>query len=390
MGRDLAGAFRIVGWIVVALGVLTGSLATWSAISNDLSLGLDGVLVPLIMIGFGAGTLYGAKVMASGKGPEFEVFGSLMFKGFGVLIVLIGIATTFNNPAGLIVIVFGAIFIGAGHLMKTLFATPEGKKRVLIPDVSHASRDADGRRVQHTSGNVIYVDEDADDAEVDEAVQDWRAERLAAREDWANKRIEGESSRSFWWRKFGPVLTGFVSIPLLIFAWFDGDWIIWLVGGIFGIVTIGGTYELIRDHLRLKAFGKSYLELDNSPGIIGETLSGKIETGIPIAKHPAAAFRLTLDCDLRWEETTGSGEDRETHRRSRRLWRDKKTARIERGPGVRHVSVPFSFRLPDDAKPTSLGSVNTGIRWTLRVEAEMKGIDFDERFVLPVVTRDMV
>lgn len=390
MGKEIAGSIRLVGWIVTVLGLVIGGLATASSVANDIPLGVDGILIPLLIIGIGAAILYGARILASGKGPELPVVGGWVFMGFGAMIVVIGIVTTFSDPAGLIAIIFGAIFGGAGYMMRKLFATPEGKKRVIIPDISHTSRNVDGMRMQHTSGHVIYVDEDADEAQVEGAVRGWRAEQLAARKDWAEKRIEGDTSRSLGWRKYGPMLTAAVSVPMLILAWFDGDPIIWAVGGIFGIVTIGGVYELIRDHRRLKAFGKSYLALDSSPGIIGETLSGRIETGIPIKRRPRAGFRLTLDCELRWEGTSGTGETRETIHRSRRLWRDKQAARIDMGRGVTEVSIPFSFRLPADAWPTSLGSINDGIRWTLRAEAALKGIDYDERFTIPVVTRDMV
>jgi len=341
MGKEIAGSIKIVGWIIVGLGVLIGGLAFASSLANDLPLGLDGVLVPLIIILIGGGFLLGAKYMATGAGPEMPVLGSWIFKGFGIAVMLLGLFSSFDDPAALFAIPFGAVFFGAGHLMKKLFATPEGKKQVLIPDTNHSSRNEFGQRTQHTSAFVIHVDEDASEEEIDAAVREWREERLENRTDWATNRIEGETSRTFWWRKFGPALTALVSIPLLIFAWFDGDPIIWAVGGIFGIVTFGGVYELLRDQRRWKRYGKSYVELDALPGIIGETLKGRIETEIPIGDRPSVAFRLTLNSELRWEETRGSGDDRD-------------------------------------------------VRWILRAKAEMKGLDFDERFIIPIVTQDMM
>ena len=99
----------------------------------------------------------------------------------------------------------------------------------------------------------------------------------------------------------------------------------------------------------------------------------------------SATCRLVLDCDLRWEETSGTGSEARKTLRSRRLWRDKQTARPEHDATTTKTSIPFSFDLPEDAKPSSLGSVNDGIRWLLEVTAELDGLDYVEQFRVPVV-----
>ena len=97
---------------------------------------------------------------------KFVRYGAWAFYGFGAFVVLMGVITVLDDPAGFIAILFGLIFIGAGWAMGRLFQTPAGKRRVAASADSFSARRHDGRVSAHTSVVTIDVDEDASEAEV--------------------------------------------------------------------------------------------------------------------------------------------------------------------------------------------------------------------------------
>ena len=268
---EIATALRWAGWGIVGFSALT-LLVIILNIATGGAPDYGALIVPVLLATIGALVLIGARRVEDGSGPDAITLGSWAFKGFGILCIGIGVVMTFEDPMALLMLPFGAAFFGAGVLAKNIFGVPEGQKRIIIPDTAHRSHNEDGMAVQHRSGHIIHVDEDATEAEIEDSIRDWRRERLTDRKDWAAGRIEGESSRNFGWQKYAPMVTGVVALLMGTLAYFDGDLILWLIVSAFGAATVLATFHLFRDRQRLKAFGKSHLILDTQPAVIGQRL----------------------------------------------------------------------------------------------------------------------
>lgn len=383
MPIELAKPFRLIGWGLLGVAALTLGVLILIIVTGEGTYEPGAFIIPA---GFGAagyGFRYAAARIDGKDGPEAVVIGSWVFKTVGILCMIGGLLLAFTDPGGLALIPFGAVFFGAGHMMKKLFATPEGKKRVLIPQHAVSYRTDRGTQARQSSSAVIYVDEDADDAEIEAAKAAWQAERVSQREDWASGRILEEGARTGHWRKWGAALWSIVFLAFLVAAILVGEFALWLCVAGSAFFAGGFSYVAIREHLHARKFSESRF-VTQLPARLGTRLEGEIETGVALRQNPRTGFTLTLECEHRWEESHGHGEDRETRPRSKTLWKDKKHERGAMRAGTPGLILPVSFDLPQDGQPSSLGIINEGIHWRLTASAEMEGLDYSARFIVPV------
>lgn len=205
-------------------------------------------------------------------------------------------------------------------------------------------------------------------------------EPWAWREDWQSGRIKGSSvasSKVLWlfaliWNAFTwPVAWLFLTqksgepgIQLILF--FPA------VGVVILILAVRGT-------LQARKYGTSMLVLKTTPGAIGRTIEGDIETRI--TNPPPGGFDVRLRCVRR--TTTGRGKHRRTDRRT--LWMDHVTVPapdLSRGPtGVR---VPVAFAIPRDLPASYDHDPDDRIEWDLVVNAATEGVDYSDVFEVPV------
>jgi hypothetical protein len=132
--------------------------------------------------------------------------------------------------------------------------------------------------------------------------------------------------------------------------------------------------------LRFWRFGVSWLDLETETAMLGGPLRARIG-----ARHmpEESSVLLTLTCVNR--VVTGSGRDRSTWEKV--VWQEERTvAREGLEPGPDGEVVPVSFRLPADAPPTRSDNPNDRILWLLEARARLAGVDYDEKFEIPVVT----
>lgn len=313
--------------------------------------------------------------------------GSWAFKLFGAAVVVMGVVTTFNDPAGLFVILFGLAFVGAGWLTKKLFSPSEGKRFVAVQSNAFTTVRRDGTTAARRSAVLIEVDEDASDDEVSAARTDWAESRFADRPDWVSGRIEAEGQRRRGMFRLAAILWSAFAAAGIAAALIWGD-IAWFVAAGATIVATMLSFAAIRDHLRYRKFGATTFVMRPGSARIGGALAGRVETSMSYDRQPSGGFSLTLLCERRWEERTSaaSGQPTRTVRRTETIWRAAAQAKPEAaGQGL---AARVAFDLPDGAPPSTLGDANEGVFWELRVAAEAPGMDYGAQFLVPVLAPD--
>jgi len=122
-------------------------------------------------------------------------------------------------------------------------------------------------------------------------------------------------------------------------------------------------------------FGVARLSLQPFPGRTGEPVSGHIDIRLPWSSTLRAS--LAMSCMHAWTERSGSRS------RSRRAvkWQDQ--AVVSLAPARQGSRVNFSFT-PPAGLPASGAAGNGRYYWTLDVNIEVPGADFNRQYVIPV------
>lgn len=124
-----------------------------------------------------------------------------------------------------------------------------------------------------------------------------------------------------------------------------------------------------------RRFGVLQLQMDPHPGAIGGDVAGEID--LPLLHDPAIRFAMELQC----LEVTRVREGRATFD-ERILWQDRRAfGGVATPEGL--TRVPFRFAVPDGL-PASSPPGETFHRWVLLVGADLRGVDLERRFELPV------
>lgn len=145
--------------------------------------------------------------------------------------------------------------------------------------------------------------------------------------------------------------------------------------GVF--LLIAAAYQLLRRH----KYGASRLMLDHIPVATGTTFRGDVDTHVQ--QVPENGFGLRLMCIRR--VVSGSGKNRSMNETV--LWADEQT--VSSGAAMRNplgTRIPFTFTIPDDARPTDERNSSDSIVWRIAVKAEMTGIDYAADFQFPVLS----
>ena len=173
-----------------------------------------------------------------------------------------------------------------------------------------------------------------------------------------------------------------IAFPVAFLIPRDHDMPIWAfalamlfpVIGVFLLIAAG--YQLLRRH----KYGSSRLMLDHLPVETGTTFHGDIDTHVQ--QVPENGFGLRLMCIRR--VVSGSGKNRSMNETV--LWADEQT--VSSGAAMRNplgTRIPFTFTIPDDARPTDERNSSDSIVWRIAVKAEMTGIDYAADFQFPVL-----
>jgi hypothetical protein len=142
------------------------------------------------------------------------------------------------------------------------------------------------------------------------------------------------------------------------------------------ILLISAGYQLLRRH----KYGASRLMLDHLPVATGSTFRGDIDTHMQEA--PESGFGLRLMCVH--HVVTGGGRNQSV--REDIVWADEQT--VSASAAMRNplgTRIPFTFTVPDDARPTDERNSSDCIVWRIAVKADVPGIDYAADFQFPVL-----
>lgn len=133
-------------------------------------------------------------------------------------------------------------------------------------------------------------------------------------------------------------------------------------------------YHVLRTRFRYD--GAAFV-MNESPAVLGDVLSGTIETGIPVQDRPADGFHVILSCYERGPGSSSQSRSYETH------WYTEAQAEGKMGADGT-ITLPVHFDLPGDQPPSSLKKTSTRILWRLEVNASEADPPFKPYFDLPV------
>ena len=202
------------------------------------------------------------------------------------------------------------------------------------------------------------------------------------RQDWAASRVESKNKSSVigWW--VAAVLANMLFLPMSLgsiskgLSTQDPTYIVPAALGIIGLLVLFGA---IRATIRLERFGKTYFEMASLPFSPGSRLAGSIH--IHLDTNVRQGIDLKLWCTR--SVVTGFGKDRSTHKMP--LWEESKKippASFARGPFG--TSIPVEFTIPSDALETNQDNPDDQIQWSLKVNADVPGVNYSDEFELPV------
>jgi hypothetical protein len=205
------------------------------------------------------------------------------------------------------------------------------------------------------------------------------------RPDWLTGRIVAEDDRNVERLHLGAAIWAVFALGALAAAWRWGGFANYVALGAAGVVGVLVVHMVMR-RLRRRKFGVSTLLLDHVPVILGETVSGEVESGIPEALLPAHGFHILLRCVHRWEETVrrGSDRDRYTHYHRDILWETEWQTAGRTSAATNALSIPVRCQLPANLPASTLTWSLEGIRWEVLVTAELDGLDYKAEFQVPV------
>jgi hypothetical protein len=202
------------------------------------------------------------------------------------------------------------------------------------------------------------------------------------REDWAAGRVKSSTRATMISAWVFTLFWNLVSAPLVFVVPREvmgkGNKLA-LLGLLFPVAGVGMLVWAVRSTLLWRKYGTSLFEMSRVPGVIGGRLEGVLHA--PFQPGVAQAVRLTLTCVN--EICSGSGRNRSTHEKI--LWQEEsEIPGASAGFGPQGARVPVSFTVPFDCRDSDSSGTQSPIRWLLRAEASVPGVDYQASFEVPV------
>lgn len=209
------------------------------------------------------------------------------------------------------------------------------------------------------------------------------------KKDWACGRIRstGVAKIALLW-VMAAVWNGFM-LTLLIVFWDDPDKEDMLkVLCLFELIGLGILVLAVQQTWVWLRFGGSVLELASTPGMIGGTLEGQIQTGVRTL--PTKPMKLALSCIRETRVERGTGTNRENDITRNTLWEADRSVSVGHlTHGARGLSIPVRIAIPYGLPSSDDSDMDNRILWQLVVSGDLPGVDFRAEFQVPVfVTAD--
>lgn len=396
--RELVGPLRMVGWALRVLAAVFAIAIIFIALQNQQFPPTGILLIPIVIFALGELFFFAVRCIQRQTIPQLPTLACWAFIGAGAAMIIGGLLGGISEPDMFWLAAFGLPFVGIGYLAHKLFVVPKGKKAVTIGAHTVPGRNYWGQATTISQGQIIYVDENADESAVETEIATVKQQQVQQlwqeRADWAAGRIEQESLQHRGGKLAATVLYSGLGIGLLILAvWLrDGFWIFAALLGCS--VATALVVHQIRETLRNRRFGSGYLILESTPVFLGDTLQATVQTGVQQQERPHDGFTLTLECVHRWQERVDSAHDDDADRDRTEYHRDVLWSASMQTYGEAYDSNPVClaasvrFDLPAEQPATTLGGTGEGISWELKIEAALKGIDYSADFKLPVFARE--
>lgn len=194
-------------------------------------------------------------------------------------------------------------------------------------------------------------------------------------------------SKSLWSKVFSSL------VAILAFAGFltPFNWWAWGADGVlifitclvslFDLLWILGVYELFRRILAALKYGSSSIKYEHFPFITGERVG--LRWSVPSGCQNTESITFVLRCVEEWTESTGAGDDRSTILIHEQLWAATRTTvgRLANWPST---SLSVTFDVPATASGSYLSGEPRITFWELQVCTTAPGVDFEERYLVPV------
>lgn len=199
-----------------------------------------------------------------------------------------------------------------------------------------------------------------------------------ARAEWHDNRIRSSARSTLWFAWGFAVFWNAISSPVLFIL--PGELAkgnqIALVALLFPLVGLGLLVWAVRQTLAWRRFGITELQLDPFPGAIGGDVGGTVE--MRLGFNPKYRLHVTLTCHHVYRRRSGRNGS-ETVRDVR--WQDEQLAEVQ--PGLHGTRLRFLFQTPQNLPGSSTGG-NSWDEWTVNINAELPGADFDRSWEIPV------
>jgi len=148
-------------------------------------------------------------------------------------------------------------------------------------------------------------------------------------------------------------------------------WLAFIIPG-FSLVSFS---NMRKEKRRWDTYGESLLELPQGAALIGGVLNGTVRFNKPVMAT-SGTFHVRLKCTAE----TGNGKNQQT----RIVWQREHVI-----AATDDCSVPARFAIPEDCEPTTLGTSDRRIHWTLNVYAAALNVDFQAEFAVPVLEGEL-
>ena len=264
---------------------------------------------------------------------------------------------------------FRKLQAGLTHTLRNLTA-PSGKQYVpLDPEIE-------------VDGNEILVDQGLGQEGLDAARRQFVLEQWTSRDQWTKGPPQPPAISQ---ATLSIVLLGVLALALAlsvgaVLLWGSRAW---LVGGFVILISVFGIALSALTLVRHRKFSPGALQLETAPVALGDCLRGTVKTGVTHRLKPDGMFTLELRCVRTRSSSTDSGGQHDT---STTVWSSAAQAKGFLTQGSQHYSIEFDLQVPSDQMPWTLGSGTEKFHWELVVRADMPGLDYVERFRLPVLS----
>lgn len=226
------------------------------------------------------------------------------------------------------------------------------------------------------SGGMIYaIRRSAKEEEHKEALLRQGAREWETEPDWRSAMITSVTGReaTFFWL-FAAVWNA-IALPTGFFcinAFICESNRLAAIGLMFPLVGLWLLWEAARRTLQVRIFGDIKLRMDPFPASIGGEAGGTID--LPVRFSGDNVFAVSICCEQIFKTRDGS--------RKELIWVETGNAASSPGPAGTRIS--FRFAVPASQQPTS-----DSYQWTLRVTAELPGLDLDRSFIIPVILEEV-